>query len=43
MPAFAEMPNNSMFTFRKVIEADLEPLLQEIPLVITHDEMSSAS
>jgi hypothetical protein len=36
MPAFAEMLNNPMFNFRKVIKADLKSLLHKIWQVILH-------
>jgi hypothetical protein len=36
MPAFAEMLNNPMFNFRKLIKADVKSLLHKIWQVILH-------
>lgn len=36
LPAFTEMLNNPMFTFRKVIKADLKPPLHKISQLILH-------
>jgi len=40
MPAFAEMLNNAMLNFRKVIKANLKSLLHKIRHLILHSKGS---